>query len=111
MLGLFHSRLFPLRWFISLTSVPLRWFISLTAVPAALVYLAHGYSAALVYLAHGYSVLRTGLRGRALTGGPQWPAAQSAVAGEMRQSGSVSLVLFRSRLFLGFASGLRGRAP
>jgi len=31
-----------------------------------------------VYFAHGYSVLRTGLRGRALTGGPQWPAALRA---------------------------------
>ena len=60
--------------------------------------------------AHGCSCLRQGLRGRALTGGPQWPSALCAVAGAMRQSGSVTRVLFRSRLFLGFASGLRERA-
>jgi len=84
-----------------------RWFISLTAIPAfggacagapcpgggrsalprlCLGYVfAHGYSSASpqIYIAHGYSVLRTGLRGRALTGGPQWPAARCAVAGEI----------------------------
>jgi len=83
-----EERFISLRWFVSLTAVPLRWF----------------------YIAHGYSVLRTGLRGRALTGGPQWPAARCEVAGEMRQSCSVSQVLYRSRLFLGFASGLRAGA-